>query len=431
MDYPEPLEGLQDRINRFARHKSEMGAVGINEKLLGIRKFLEQRAAELEAMPEGPRRAAEPDTMAGIISAAPQTKTPLDFDLTQDEYLSKLRGAVIGRFAGCALGAPVELLTLEQLQSFAADTGTSFPPQNYWMDAPVGYFPRYKAGKGRDFALPNMKALPPDDDIAYTFLALLVLEEFGAEFTTSDIAAFWQKYLPLECTFTAERITLRNLREGLPVERAGVLHNPDVELIGASIRCDGWAYVNPGIPARAAEFAWRDAVLSHRKSGIYSAMYFAAVIAAAFVSDSLEQALAIGLEYIPAECEFSRQIHWALEKASEITDYSLAHAAVSERFAGMDPVNAVNNACLTVWGILLGKDEYTAGISETVAMGYDNDCTAATAGSVLGAFHGIDRIPAYWYEPWNNTAVSYLNGIDSFGISEVIERFFDIWKSIS
>ncbi len=144
----------------------------------------------------------------------------------------------------------MELLSLEQLEAFAADLGMAFPPQHYWLDAPVGYFPRYKVGRGRDFSLPNMTALPPDDDIAYTFLSLLVLEEFGPDFTTDDVAELWLRFLPMECTFTAERITLRNLKNGVPVGHAGELHNPDVELIGASIRCDGWAYVNPADPAR-------------------------------------------------------------------------------------------------------------------------------------------------------------------------------------
>jgi ADP-ribosylglycohydrolase len=58
----------------------------------------------------------------------------------------------------------------------------------------------------------------------------------------------------------------------------------------------------------------------------------------------------------------------------------------------MSWVHAINNVWLTVWGINIGKDDYTKGISETVAMAYDNDCTAATVGSVLGAYLGIEAI---------------------------------------
>lgn len=431
MSYPERIEGLEDQINRFAMYKTEMGSVGINEKLAEISNLLHEKITELATLPEDPRRSKEPSKLEEIQAASPSGTVTFDRILSEDEYLNKLRGALIGRFAGCALGAPVELLSIEQLETFSAVLDVPFPPENYWPDAPKAYIPRYKVAMARDFTLSHMRNLPPDDDIIYTFLSMLVLEKFGKDFTTENIAELWQKYLPVECTYTAERITLNNLISGIPTRLAGEIRNPDTELIGASIRCDGWAYVNPINPMRAAEFAHRDAFLSHRKSGIYSAMYFAAVISAAFGTSTVEEALEIGLQYIPRDCEFSRQVIWALEIASTIRNFQDANQAVSERFPGMDPVHAINNACLTIWGILLGKDDFSKGISHTVAMAYDNDCTAATVGSVLGAHLGIDAIPEFWYAPWNNTAVSYLNGIDKFNIEEVIERFHVLKKTLT
>ena len=430
MEYPERIEGLENTINRFARYKTEMGSVGVKEIIGEIKQFLLERTAELEMLPEDPHRAGEPSELEAIRAAAPSEKVEFCRILSDEDYIRKLRGAINGRFAGCALGAPVELLTIEELEAFATAIDAPFPPQNYWPDAPMPFRPRYKVGKARDFTVPHMRALPPDDDIIYTFLALLTLEQFGPQFTTENIAELWQKYLPVECTFTAERITLNNLRSGIPADKAGAVRNSDTELIGAAIRCDGWAFVNPLNPERASEYAHRDAYLSHRKSGIYSAMYFAAVIASAFGTDSVEEALEIGLQYVPTDCEFSRQVRWALAIAPEITDYKKANQAVSKRFPGMDPVHTINNACLTVWGIIIGKNDFSKGISETVAMAYDNDCTAATVGSVLGAFLGIDRIPDFWYVPWNNTAISYLNGIDRFDIEDTVYRFYAIKRSL-
>jgi len=339
------------------------------------------------------------------------------------EFHPKIKGAVIGRFAGCALGAAVELLGFEETLSYAKKLGIVYPPVNYWPSSPRGDTSRYIDGTFNEFTLSQMNYLPADDDIIYSILSLLILEEYGRYFTTENVANAWLKYLPDECTFTAERITLKNLKAGIPPLKAGDFNNPDKELIGAAIRCDGWAYVNPGNPEKAAEMAYRDAYLSHRGSGLYSAMYFAAVIASAFTAADLPTALGTGLQYIPSDSYFAEQIKWAMEITPKIKNYENAYEAVTNRFPDMDPVHSVNNACLVVWGVLIGQNDFTKGISETVAMGYDNDCTAATVGSILGAYMGIDAIPEYWFKPWNNKIKSYIIGKSEFMVSDIISRF--------
>lgn len=62
-------------------------------------------------------------------------------------------------------------------------------------------------------------------------------------------------------------------------------------------------------------------------------------------------------------------------------------------------------------------------ISETVAMGLDNDCTAATAGSIVGAIVGKEGVPAHWYAPFHDTVKTYMIGKETFKISDLVERF--------
>lgn len=341
-------------------------------------------------------------------------------------YLKKLKGAIIGRFAGCALGAPVELMEIGELINYANKINQPFPPVNYFTEAPNPDGDRYLIGKGRHFTSKEMEFLSTDDDIAYTLLSLINMEKYGMELSTSDIAESWLKYLPTECTFTAERTTLLNLRNGIPPLEAAIPNNTELEYIGAAIRIDGYGYVYPGNPKKAAELAYQDAYLSHRDSGIDSAMYFAALIALAFTSKDIVQSMYDALEFIDKYGELYKELTWALSIKDEVTDYRIANNLVTERYVGMSWVHAINNACLTVWGINLGKDNYQKGISETVAMAYDNDCTGATVGSVLGAYLGIEAINEKWYKPWNNRILSYLKGIDEFKLDDVIERFYNI-----
>lgn len=341
-------------------------------------------------------------------------------------YYNKLKGAIIGRFAGCALGAPVELMEIGQLLNYAKTIDQEMPPTHYFKAAPNPDGQRYLVGKGRHFTASEMQFLSTDDDIAYTLLSLLNLEQYGSSLTTNDIASSWLKYLPKECTFTAERTTLTNLEQGIDPMVAAEINNEEDEYIGAAIRIDGYAYIHPGNPTEAARLAYQDAYLSHRKAGIDSAVYFAALISLAFTSTDIDQSMVQALDYVDATGAFYQELSWALSVQDSVTDYIVANELVTSRYLGMSWVHAINNACLTVWGIHLGQTDFDKGISQTVAMAYDNDCTAATVGSVLGAYLGIDAIDPKWYTPWNNRILSYLKGIQEFQLDDVINRFYTL-----
>ena len=139
--------------------------------------------------------------------------------------------------------------------------------------------------------------------------------------------------------------------------------------------------------------------------------------------DDPVEALHIGLEEIPAACLLADGIRWALDEAPNIEDYRDAHQAVTERYGRMNRVHTINNACLTVWGITIGGRDFTKVISETVAMSHDNDCTAATAGSITGAAIGIENVPEHWYRPFNNRVRIYLRNNNDFRIDDLLDRF--------
>jgi ADP-ribosylglycohydrolase len=344
------------------------------------------------------------------------TKTiPVDFK-------DRIEGALLARISGCLLGAIVEAFSIQEMQDWANKTGDTFPPIHYWSKAPgIPGALRYNMSAVEEYTRSEMKYVPVDDDIIYTLLGLLIMEDYGNDFTVEDVGKAWMKYLPYACT--AEEVALNNLNAGISAQKAGEIENPFIELIGADIRSDSWAYMAPGWPEKAAEFAWRDAYISHRKNGIYAEMYFSAVQSAAFVVDDSIEALEIGLTEIPKECEFAQAVKWALLERENIHTYIDARQAVDGKFPDMPINHAINNACLTIFGLSIGGKDVSKVISETVAMGLDNDCTAATAGSIVGAIVGKKGIPEYWHQPFNNIIKSYLIGIEQFEIDDVIERF--------
>jgi ADP-ribosylglycohydrolase len=296
-----------------------------------------------------------------------------------------------------------------------------FPPLDFWTDIPERDHKRYKVSRLDLYTRGKISGVPVDDDIMYTLLGLLILEEHGPDFTTKDVGEAWLKYLPLACS--AERVALANLKAGIPASKTGEKDNPYCQWIGADIRSDPWGYAAPGWPEMAAELAYRDSYLSHRRNGLYGAMFFSAAISAAFAVDTAEEALRIGLTEIPKDCLLAQAVRWALKTAPGIKNYRQAREAVDKKFDDMANVHTINNACLTVFGLILGGKDFTKVIGETVAMGRDNDCTGATAGSICGALIGAKNIPKHWTTSFGDTIHSYLIGRKKFGMNSVIKRF--------
>jgi len=424
MAYPKvpDFQQLTSQLELYAQLKHEYGARGLDPILRQAERALTKALHALQARPIDRALAAqEPNGLRAIRGLRPRGPRRIWPALQDHAYADRLAGALLGRMAGCTLGAAVEFWSVPDMESWAREIGQPFPPVDYWQAVPRPDKKRYGASRCDAYTRGKMNGVPVDDDIVYTLLGLLILEDHGPDFTVADVGRAWRKYLPLACT--AEKVALDNLNRGVPAHRAGETDNPYCEWIGADIRSDPWGYLAPGWPERAAEMAWRDAMISHRRQGIYGEMYFSAAIAAAFTVDDPVEALRLGLTEIPRDCALAKAVRWALRVAPRIRDYKQARAAMDKRFAGMHRVHTINNACLTVWGITIGGTDFTKVISETVAMGLDNDCTAATAASIVGAVVGRRGIPAHWTRPFRNTVHSYLIGRRRFRIDDLLRRF--------
>jgi ADP-ribosylglycohydrolase len=337
-------------------------------------------------------------------------------------YRNKLKAAFLGRAAGCTLGAPVEGWTVSQMEDYAKQLGIDYPVTDYWPDTPYTDNVRYIIQTFKDYTKPYLTAIPCDDDIGYTLLSLFIAEEGnGLNFTLDDVKNAWLKYIT-EC-YTAERVAMDNLLKGIPAEQAADIDNPYDELIGADIRCDGYGYMAPGNMELAAKMAETDALISHRRNGVYGSKYFAAVISSAFVTNDVKTSLYEGLKYIPEDCELAEGLRWALDIWDKVGDYQTAARLVDEKYPGMHIVHTINNACLTVFALALGGKDFDKVISNCVAMAHDCDCTAATAGSIFGAAYGLEYINEKWYKPFGNRVNSYFNGPDHYEIDDILARF--------
>lgn len=341
----------------------------------------------------------------------------------RDKLEARIRNAWLGRVSGCMLGKPVEMLSMMQghdaLQSYLADA-QSLPLRDY-----VPYL-EDRGITGAEACRDQLRHAIPDDDINYTVLALMIIEEHGTSFTTADVGRAWLKYLPGGMTFTAERAAYATLLEkaslgfgfgGEPgFDLAECSDNTFNDWIGAQIRADLYGWIAPGEVELAADMAGRDAALSHRGEGVYGAQVVAAVGAALPVASSVEDAIRTAAGLIPSDSDCAAAIELGLRLASD----GEGPSAILQTYEGMSPVHTVNNLALCVWGLVSGRDDFGAAIGDTVAAGWDTDCNGATVGA-WWALRG-QPIPPSWVEPWGGRIEATLAGVSQLRVDDLVAR---------
>lgn len=228
----------------------------------------------------------------------------------------------------------------------------------------------------------------------YTLLGLRVLEAYGLEPGTEQVAEQWLEHLPILQVHTAERAAYRNLVLGLEPPATAAWRNPYREWIGAQIRADAWGYASPGDPAAAAALAFRDARLSHTANGIYGSLWTAALLAASFVTVDLRSVVQAGLGQIPTRSRLAEGLREVLALHAEGADWPVALGRVRGRCSGYHWMHAVCNAAVVAAALLWGGGSFERTVDLAVQGGWDTDCNGATVGSVIGAMHGLGGLPA-------------------------------------
>jgi ADP-ribosylglycohydrolase len=384
-----------------------------------------QQAAVLRETAKGPH--VEPSTLDEI--RALRSNGTRRLDISFDEKLNdRIPGAWLGRCAGCMLGKPVEGWRRDKIKALLK-AGDAYPLNDYFPyveDLPEGtlWHPSYnECLKG------NITHSVRDDDTDYTILGLHILEIRGPEFEPLDVANSWLMLLPYHKTYTAERVAYRNFVNGIYPPESALVMNPYREWIGAQIRCDAFGYAAAGWPEKAAELAFRDACISHTKNGIYGEMFFAALIAACLATDDLRRAIQIGLAEIPNDSRFAEMVRDMLIWCDQGT-WEQTWDLIDQKYGHYHPVHTINNAAITLMGLLHAGGDFTQAISIAVMGGLDTDCNGATAGSVMGALLGAKALPAHWVDPLNDTLHSALEGMNVNKISDLAARTVAVAKQV-
>ncbi len=250
-----------------------------------------------------------------------------------------------------------------------------------------------------------------------------LIEKFGRNFTSKNVADFWIEKQPKYAYYTAERTAFTNYVKGFVPPDSAVYKNPFREWIGAQIRGDYFGYINPGDPESASYMAYRDATVSHIKNGVYGEMFVSALIAESAVENDMKTAIKTALKFIPQKSRFVECINNIISTyesgKSEDECFNSIHSRYDE-YSGHDWCHTLSNAEIVTASLLYGNGDYSKSICRAVQTGFDTDCNGATVGSVIGMMKGISAVGREWTEPINGRLSTQIFGVGTVNIDDRI-----------
>ena len=388
-----------------------------------------QRLSDLPMQADWPF--VEPNELADIWAECDPDR-PLGpiAEIDLEDSARRVDAAFLGSVCGCILGKPLEFNpTLDIIRSALASIG-EWPMSDYVSEYALDALPKFHRS-WKETVRERIAHVAPDDDINYTIMGMLVLEQFGAGFCKEDVRDLWLRHLPILTTFGPERTML--LKAGMGAISGGgsdleawvgVL-NPGDEKCGALIRADAYGYACPGRPALAAELAWRDASWSHRRTGIYGAMLVAAAIAAAQVVRDPIQVFDVALQFVPQGSRFYEIASNSLGEVKGASDWLDGYARIHGKYGAYGHC-LVYQEVGTLMNTLRFAESVGDGICKQVSQGNDTDSFGATAGSLLGAFFGPGHLEDRWLAPFNDDIHTALAWFYERSLSKLAKRMSEL-----
>ena len=378
----------------------------------------------------------EPNDLAGIQAAsAVDRETGRMGSIGVADAIEKARTAFLGAVCGCVLGKPVECNpTLDELQAAGEKVG-EWPVNDYITDGFLEALGRWN-GSRSETTRETISWVAPDDDINYTIVGMLMLENHGIDFTRPQLCDAWLHNLPPLWTFGPERTFLLKAgmqsvfggkRDEWPLDAFTAHWNPNDEACGAAIRVDAYGYACPGQPALAAELAWRDAGMTHNRTGIYGAMFVGAAIAAAFVADNPMAIFAEALKHVPQKSRFHEIVADSYEMVDAASDWLAGYRAINAKHGQYGHCQIYQESALLI-NTAKFATSIDDGFCKQVMSGCDTDCYGEIIGSILGAYYGPGHLHPRWLGPLGNRLHTSLASFHEQDLANVADRMAQLPK---
>ena len=304
--------------------------------------------------------------------------------LTKQQLKDKIMGGWAGQTIGVTFGGPYEF-------AFEGTFIGDYEPL-LWYD---GYLKK---------TMINTPGLYDDLYMDLTFVD--VFEKYGLDAPVDSFANAYANagYL----LWHANQAGRYNLLHGIHAPLSGNwINNPHADDIDYQIESDFAGLMCPGMPNTASKISDKIGHIMNYGDGWYGGVFVGAMYTMAFTSNDISYIINEALKTIPQQSDFYTCINDVINWHKKFpNDWKQTWLQIQKKWANdigcpdgvFAPFNidAKVNAAYVVTGLLYGENDFTKTLEIATRCGQDADCNPSTAGGILGALMGYEKIPAYW-----------------------------------
>ena len=237
--------------------------------------------------------------------------------------------------------------------------------------------------------------IAPNDDLDIQVVWLEALEDGGPGITRDYMAKYWQDHCWYN--FSEYGYFLYNIQRGIHTPLSGRYNNTWFsESEGCPIRAEIWGMVTPGDINLAAKYAQMDGELDHIDNSVWAEQFHAAAIAESFFTDDLDAILEAGRKVIPEDSDIYRISLDVPKLWREENNLKPVWKRLIRKYGHRDSSKCQINFAFTILSLYAGNYDLMETVVTAVNCGWDSDCTAATAGALVGTIIGAEAIPDEW-----------------------------------
>lgn len=305
---------------------------------------------------------------AGISFA--QDRTASSRDISREVLLDRIRGGWTGMLIGGLEGLPHEFK---------------------YKEAPRDTLPEFTFLE---------KGARSDDDNDFEWPHLWFMDQEGViKLPYPRIVEIWTANMN-SGIWVANKQARELMDQGVVPETGSVTRNPHAWYnLSGQFCVESYGLIAPGMPQTAADIGLHYARIAVSEEPLQATQFWTSLIALrAFHEGSLDDALQLALAAVDSKSAMAEVVADVRKSfQTHPDDWKAARREIDEKWRKQrqwnDNSSPLNGAAVCL-ALLYGHDDFYRTLQYAMALGYDADCNAATAGTVVGGRLGFKRIAA-------------------------------------